>query len=114
MMSPNDKPLTWLGGEIHTPPLGQEARLMAGFLLRRLQQGEYLKMPHSRPMQTIGKRCHELRVRDKDLFWRIIYRIDHDAIVIVAVFAKKTASTPKRIINKSIERLAEYDGLSKR
>ena len=71
-----DKPLVWLEGEIKTPPFSKEARVEAGTLLRRLQEGEALGMPHSRPMPTIGRRCHELRVRDEDQNWRIIYRLD--------------------------------------
>ena len=57
-MSPQDKPLIWLRGEIKTPPLSMNARLEAGFLLRQLQRGEMLSMPHSRPMPSIGNRCH--------------------------------------------------------
>jgi len=52
-------------GEIKTPPFSVEARLEAGMLLRSLQQGENLGLPHSRPMPVIGPRCHELRVRDQ-------------------------------------------------
>ena len=44
--------------------------------MRRLQQGEKLGLPHSRPLPTIGSRCHELRIRDQNINWRIIYRID--------------------------------------
>lgn len=66
-------------------------------------------MPHSRPKPSIGRRCHELRVRDKAKNWRIIYRIDPDAIVIVEVFAKQTESTPKKIIVKCQRRLKAYD-----
>ena len=44
-MGKNDKPLVWLHGEVKTPPFSQVARLEAGFLLRRLQQGESLGMP---------------------------------------------------------------------
>lgn len=62
-MSEN-KPLVWLEGEIKTPPFTLAARIEAGTLLRRLQRGELLGMPHSRPMPSIGKRCHDLRVRD--------------------------------------------------
>ena len=78
-------------------------------MLRRLQAGESLGMPHSRPMSTIGARCHELRIIDTDATWRIIYRIDPDAIVIVEVFAKKTAKTPDSVIEISAKRLKEYD-----
>lgn len=60
-------------------------------LLRRLQRGESLGMPHSRPMPGVGKRCHELRVGDPAANWRIVYRTDRDAIVIGAVFAKNDA-----------------------
>ncbi len=37
-MSPSDKPLVWLQGEIRTPPFSKQARLEAGFLLRLLQK----------------------------------------------------------------------------
>ena len=61
-MSPRDKPLAWLSGENKTPPFGSEARVEAGFLLRRLQRGESLGLSNSRPMPSIGTRCHELRL----------------------------------------------------
>ena len=60
-----DKLLVWLHGEIKTPPFTELARVEAGVLLRRLQRGELLGLPHSRPMPAIGQRCHELRVPDK-------------------------------------------------
>jgi phage-related protein len=85
------------------------ARLEAGFLLRRLQRGESLAMPQSRPMPSIGARCHELRVNDAGSNWRLVYRIDSDAIVILEVFAKKTGSTPKAVIATCRKRLKEYD-----
>ncbi len=49
-----DMPLVWLKGEVRTPPFSPEARLEAGFLLRRLQKGESFGLPHSRPMPAIG------------------------------------------------------------
>ena len=57
-------------------------------LLLQLQDGDSLRMPHSRPMPRIGPRYHELRVRDEEQNWRIVYRLDTDAIVIATVFAK--------------------------
>jgi hypothetical protein len=53
----------------------------AGVLLRRLQRGEKLSLPHSRPMPVVGPRCHEPGVQDQDKSWRIVYRIDANAIV---------------------------------
>ena len=78
-------------------------------LLRQLQDGESLGMPHSRPMPSIGPRCHELRVRDEDQNWRIVYRFDTDAIVIITVFAKATQPTPKHVIDGCKRRLRAYD-----
>lgn len=106
---PADKPLAWLHGEVKTPPFSQAARLEAGYLLRRLQKGESLSMPQSRPMPEIGSRCHELRITDETTKWRLIYRIDADAIVIVEVFRKKTRKTPKEIISICRDRLRRYD-----
>lgn len=108
-MSSKDKPLVWMRGEVKTPPFSKLARLQAGFLLRLLQRGEKIGMPHSRPMPSIGRRCHELRVPDDKLSWRIVYRIDLDAIVIVEVFSKKTGKTPKSVIEICKSRLREYD-----
>ncbi len=104
-----DKPLVWLHGEIKTPPMSLLARLEAGELLRRLQRGELLSMPASRPMPSIGPRCHELRIGDVDVTWRIFYRIDPDAIVILAVLKKKTVTTPRAVLRACQLRLAEYD-----
>jgi len=109
-VSPKDKPLAWLHGKVRSPPFSAAARVEAGFLLRLLQRGDRLAMPHSRPMPSIGPRCHELRVQDATVTWRLVYRIDSDAIVIVEVFSKKTAQTPKGVINVCRNRLKEYDG----
>lgn len=103
------KPLVWLHGEIKTPPFSKEARVEAGTLLRLLQEGEMLTMPHARPMPSIGPRCHELRVRDKSHNWRVIYRLDVDAIIIADIFAKSTQQTPKRVIDTCQRRLSKYD-----
>ena len=78
-VSTKDKPLAWLHGEVKSPPLSAAARLEAGFLLRQLQHGGRLGMPHSRPMPSIGSRCHELRINDVGVTWRIVYRLDPDA-----------------------------------
>ena len=109
-MSPQDKPLVWMHGEVKSPPFSKAARLRAGFLLRRLQRGEKVSLPHSRPMPTIGRRCHELRIPDEMETWRIVYRTDKDAIVIVHVFSKKTSKTPKSVIETCKARLRDYDG----
>jgi phage-related protein len=106
-----EKELVWLEGEVKTPPFSSEARIEAGYLLRQLQKGESLSMPLSQPMPSIGSRCHELRINDADKTWRIIYRIDEDAIIILDVFAKKTNKTPQRVIERCQKRLKLYDDI---
>jgi phage-related protein len=53
----------------------------------------------------IRVRCHELRINDQNKTWRLVYRIDADAIVILEVFEKKTNSTPQQVIEACQRRL---------
>ena len=111
-MEPNEKDLVWLRGEVKTPPFSSEARIEAGVLLRKLQRGDRIAMPHSRPMPSLGRGCHELRVRDRSVTWRIMYAIETDAIVILEVFEKKTAKTPISIVESCRRRLEAYRSLT--
>jgi phage-related protein len=108
-METAEKPLVWLHGEVKTPPLTSAARIEAGFLLRLLQDGEKLSLPRSRPMPSIGRRCHELRINDENGTWRIIYRIDNDAILILDVFQKQSQHTPQNVIEGCKRRIRLYD-----
>ena len=60
-------------------------------------------------MPSIGPRCHELRIIDETVSWRIVYRIDQDAIVILEVFEKKTNRTPRHVIEVCKKRLKDYE-----
>jgi phage-related protein len=103
------KPIVWLHGEVKTPPFSQEARVETGFRLRRLQRGERLSMPESRPMPVIGPRCSELRIVDANHNWRVFVRTDADAVIVLEVLDKKTQSTPSAVIVRCQKRLAAYD-----
>lgn len=105
------KPLIWLHGEIKTPPFSKSARLEAGILLRQLQHGQKISLPHSRPMPSIGRDCHELRIKDENKDWRIIYKIDIDAVVILEIFQKQSNKTPQRLIDTCKKRLNIYNNL---
>ena len=107
-----DRPLVWLHGEVRSPPLTTAARIEAGVLLRRLQRGETLGLPHSRPLPLLGRRCHELRVVDADRTWRVVYRVDPDAVIVADVFSKKTRSTPRGVLAACRQRLPAYDELA--
>jgi phage-related protein len=106
-----EKPLVWLHGAVKTPPFSAATRIEAGVLLRRLQWGENIALPHSRPMPSIGKACHELRIQDQTKTWRIVYCIDRGAIVILDVFAKNSQQTPKQVIDTCKKRLQLYQSL---
>jgi phage-related protein len=106
-----DKPVVWLKGEVKTPHFSLEARVEAGFLLRRLQRGEILGLPHSWPMPVIGVQCHELRINDENQTWRIVYHITSDAVVILDAFSKKTAATPGAVVSNCKRRLAAYQAV---
>jgi phage-related protein len=113
-MSPRDKPLVWLRGEVKTPAFSQDARIEAGFLLRRLQQGESIGLPSSRPMPAVAAGCHELRIVDRDQTWRIVYHIAPDAVVILDVFSRKSAATPPSVITECRKRVETFQAPSKR
>jgi phage-related protein len=64
-------------------------------------------------MPSIGSRCHELRIKDNNYTWRLIYRIDPDAIIIVDVFDKNDNKTPQLVIDNCKHRLMRYDKVSR-
>lgn len=64
-------------------------------------------------MPEIGPNCHELRIGDGDLTWRIAYHIDSEAIVILDVFEKKSRKTPKHVLDTCKLRLRRYQQVMK-
>jgi phage-related protein len=62
-------------------------------------------------MPAVGPRCHELRINDEAGTFRIMYRTDPDAIVVLEVFGKKTPQTPRTVIEACQRRAREYDRL---
>ena len=103
------RPLVWLHGEVKTPPFSQEGRIETGMLLRLLQEGEQLKMPHAERLPDVGPRCGALRVRDSAHNWRIMYRLDPDAVLILEVYSKKTRKIPDEVMDRCQKRLKHYD-----
>lgn len=105
----SDKILRILHGALKSPPMSTEARVESGVYLRELQESVMLTAPVSKPMPSIGKRCHELRIQDENVTWRIIYRIDSDEIVVAEMFSKKTQKTPLDVIKNCKARYKKYD-----
>lgn len=82
-------------------------------LLRLLQDGEQLRMPQAEPLPTVGARCGALRVRDAGHNWRIMYRVDADAVLILEVYSKKTRRIPVEVIAICQRQLKQYDNAAK-
>ena len=59
-------------------------------------------------MPDISAGCHELRIADGHTTWRIVYCAAPEAVVILDVFAKKTATTPNRVLADCKTRLAAF------
>jgi phage-related protein len=111
---PRRKLIAWLHGEIKTPPFTAEGRKEAGDLLRLLQEGERLGMPRAEALPVVGPRCGALRVRDGEHNWRIMYRVDSDAVLVLEVYAKKTRKIPEEVVERCRRRLKQYDETAKK
>jgi len=82
------------------------ARAELGWLIERLQAGDTLVEPLSKPMTSVGKGCHELRYKDETGAYRTFYYLKHEkGILIFHAFKKKTQKTPKKEIETGKQRL---------
>jgi phage-related protein len=88
--------------------LPEEVRKDLADLIARLEEGHMLSMPISRPMPSIGKRVHELRLKDKSGVYRVIYvLIEKGRVGLLHAFKKTTQETPKLSIELAKKRLKE-------
>jgi phage-related protein len=90
-----DKPLFWLGSSWNDlkafPP---DARRVAGFQLRRIQQG--LEPNDWKPMPTVGPGVQEIRIHT-GLEHRVFYVAKFaEGVYVLHAFKKRTRKTPKR------------------
>ena len=65
-------------------------------------------MPQAEPLPSVGPRCGALRVRDAEHNWRIMYRVDSDAVLVLEVYSKKTRKIPDEVIERCRRRLKRY------
>ena len=86
----------------------EAARARLGRELFRLQIGEALQMPTSRPMPSVAIGAAELRVRDESGTYRVFYYVaSARGILVFHAFAKKTRNTPPLEIELARKRLKE-------
>ena len=106
---PGRKPIVFLARGHQDPAVLASREGRGGGIARHVAGRGAARHAAFAPMPGLGPRCHELRVRDEGHNWRIFYRIDRDAILIIDVTAKKTQRTPKAEIDLCRKRLAAYD-----
>lgn len=76
--------------------------------LALLEEGCLLSMPLSRPMPSIGRGVHELRLRDRSGVYRVVYWIQMEQkIYLIHAFSKKSQKTPTRAIELCRKRIQE-------
>lgn len=77
-------------------------------LLARIDAGLMLSMPISRPMPSIGKGVHELRLKDASGIYRLIYVfVGQSNVWLIHGFKKTTQQTPHKNIELAKKRLKE-------
>jgi phage-related protein len=76
--------------------------------IARLDAGLTLSMPLSRPMPSIGRGVHELRLKDRSGAYRVFYVLPRSgAVYVVHAFKKTTERTPLRHVELVRKRLKE-------
>jgi len=114
-----DKPIIWLGSSRRDlrafPPL---ARRLAGFQLRRVQQG--LEPDDWKPMQMVGPGVREIRIHIAGAH-RVFYLATRgDALYVLHAFEKKTQKTNAHNLRigrdrfRAIGKLRQPNGKEKR
>jgi len=94
--------------------LDRLTKLEIGTQLMRIQHGERLSSPLSKPMTVKHQNAHELRLKDRNGSYRIIYVLNlKDKIFIPHAFSKKTQKTPLKEIKLSIQRIREFSNEDK-
>jgi phage-related protein len=86
----------------------KDVRFRLGRGLFRLQLGEQLGMPVSRPMPGVGAGVAEMRVKAADGSFRVFYyTASSRGVLVFHAFAKKTQKTPPLEIELARNRLRE-------
>jgi len=93
-------------GEIDALP--EDIRGDLADALARLDAGLMLSMPLSRPMPSIGRGVHELRLKDRSGTYRVVYAlVRRGAVHVLHAFKKTTQGTSPKSLELARKRLKE-------
>jgi len=101
-----DKPILWVGSSLDDlRAFPEDARRVAGFELRRVQQG--LQPTDWKPMASVGAGVEEIRVQTGQEH-RVFYvaRFE-EGLYVLHAFEKRSRKTPAREIEVARTRLSE-------
>jgi len=87
--------------------LPEEVRGDLADAIARLERGLMLSMSLSRPMPSIGRGVHELRLTHRSGTYRVFYALRRGAIYILGAFKKKGQKTPQRVMEVIRERVSK-------
>jgi phage-related protein len=108
-----DKPIFWVGSSLDDlSGFPEDARRVAGFELRRVQQG--LQPTDYKPMGTVGPGVEEIRVhtgQEHRVFY--IARFE-EGVYVLHAFAKRSRMTPAREMEVARTRLREVLAMRRR
>ena len=77
-------------------------------IIEKLKNGLWPSMPVARKLHTIGKGVFELRLRDKDGIYRVIYIIlETRDVFLVHAFQKKSQKTPLKSLRLAKKRMED-------
>lgn len=86
----------------------KEVKHELGYLIYRLQKGDILNMPLSKPIPAVGSGVSELRFKGSDGAYRVFYYLkSKEGILIIHCFKKKSQKTPLREIRQGMKNLKE-------
>ena len=101
-----DKPILWVASSLSDlRAFPEDARRVAGFELRRVQQG--VQPTDYKPMATVGPGVEEIRVRTRQEH-RVFYvaRFE-EGVYVLHAFEKRSRKTPTREIEVARTRLQD-------
>ncbi len=95
----NEKPIYWVGTSYQDLlSFSVGAKQQAGYQLHRVQNG--LEPENWKPFSTIGAGVKEIRIKEKEGVYRIIYAAKiQDRIYVLHAFQKKTQKTRKQDVD---------------
>jgi phage-related protein len=107
MMTPRNKPIDWVGSSFKDlcddEIFPEDARRAAGYQLRKVQRGD--DPDDWKPFDAVGAGTKEIRIKQTDGAFRVMYvaKFD-DAIYVLHCFKKKSQKTSQKDKDLSVQR----------